>query len=378
MDESAQKNITSAYRAMQSGFLTKSEYQKNVVSNRGEVSANQSELKSSDALVSKNTPTLQSGLKKLTADAGRNKSTMIQSGVSLDEPLEKIRIQKLLDTDVLFKESKAGTRNSGKLKEKTPEGYYDFTGNLKEETKKQKELWGPKTDFSVTNFENNYELLNNDEKTMLTLKMQKYLNQQEYNDLTEFPLKEDGILGSKTKEAFQAYKQNETDWDSSSLSKGQKQIVDSDNINIASQKSSNFAGSVMQQLMTLKSYYDDAYKFKDKKKMAQYAEIGKFLKAVMRETVQYQDNSSPHRKLIDDFLDYDKNTTEPSYAKSSATSKALLSSALSSVKTVGSMSQSADAIDSVNRVKGLNERMIKYVISKIAENVQNNLYKFRC
>ena len=56
-----------------------------------------------------------------------------------------------------------------RLKEKTPDDYYSLSVPRKElDERLNKEAFGPKTDFSVWNFENNYDKLNKEEQEMLS------------------------------------------------------------------------------------------------------------------------------------------------------------------------------------------------------------------
>ena len=74
-----------------------------------------------------------------------------------------------------------------------------------------KEAFGPKTDFSVWNFENNYDKLNKEEQGMLIHKMQLAFNNEGYKDDNGYSLKTDGIFGNKTKAAYKQYKKDNKD-----------------------------------------------------------------------------------------------------------------------------------------------------------------------
>ncbi len=68
------------------------------------------------------------------------------------------------------------------------------------------EAFGPKTDFSVWNFENNYDKMNKEEQQMLVHKMQLDMNNEGYKDYNGHSLKPDGIFGKKTQSAYNQYK----------------------------------------------------------------------------------------------------------------------------------------------------------------------------
>jgi len=96
-----------------------------------------------------------------------------------------------------------------RLKEKTPDDYYSMSLPSKElDERLNKEALGPKTDFSVWNFENNYDKLNKEEQEMLIHKMQLAFNNEGYKDDNGYSLKTDGIFGNKTKSAYEKYKKN--------------------------------------------------------------------------------------------------------------------------------------------------------------------------
>ena len=96
-----------------------------------------------------------------------------------------------------------------KLTQKTPDDYYSTSVPNKELTKRlDNEAFGPKTDFSIWNYENNYDKLNKEEQGMLIHKMQLDLNNQGYKDYNGHSLKPDGIFGKKTESAYNQYRKD--------------------------------------------------------------------------------------------------------------------------------------------------------------------------
>lgn len=129
-----------------------------------------------------------------------------------EEPNEQKRLKLLTGAYKLEKVDKNTLKNHANLPKKTPDDYHDINKlSVTEGARRIDEALGPKTDFSISNYENNYEKMNNEEKSMLTYKMQKEFNKLGYTDKYGQKLKEDGILGDKTKSAYENYIQKNRD-----------------------------------------------------------------------------------------------------------------------------------------------------------------------
>ena len=116
------------------------------------------------------------------ATASKPYQPKVQSPLVVQEKLEQDRIAKAnKKTTYKFVEDE-DARKTAKLTTKTPEDYYRKPPNDNEEYKRFKELYGAKTDFSISNYENNYDMMNEDEKIIFTSKAQTFLNLQGYRD----------------------------------------------------------------------------------------------------------------------------------------------------------------------------------------------------
>lgn len=132
------------------------------------------------------------------------------------EKKEQERLQRITGTYDLRKADQSEIRKHIKLKEKRPDDYYryDSTMDSKESKRRLDEVFGPKTDFSIWNFENNYGKMNKEEQEMLVHKMQLDFNNLNYKDATGQRLKTDGKYGNKTKAVYEQYKKdNKEDYD---------------------------------------------------------------------------------------------------------------------------------------------------------------------
>lgn len=137
-----------------------------------------------------------------------NPPLLINKGNLPKEKLEIERLKKITGEYNLKNADPVKIDESMRLKNKTPDDYYHYTGDINEEKKRIDEVFGPKTDFSISNFENNYDKFNQEEQEMITHKMQLELNSQGYTDSDGYKLKPDGIYGDKTKGAYEKYKKN--------------------------------------------------------------------------------------------------------------------------------------------------------------------------
>ena len=125
------------------------------------------------------------------------------------EKKEQERLRKLTGSYDLKKVKPDELQGYARLKNKTPDDYYhnDYLPQ-KEMEKRLDEAFGPKTDFSVFNFENNYDKLNKEQQEMLVHKMQLDFNNLGYTDKYGYALKTDGIFGDKTKSVYEQYKKD--------------------------------------------------------------------------------------------------------------------------------------------------------------------------
>lgn len=143
--------------------------------------------------------------KKLLSDTTKSGKQIKSEDIT--EKLEKERIYKA--TKQNLQDVPVDKLNSiYKLKEKRNDDYYNLTKNSGEDHRRMKELFGPRVYFSISNVENNYDMLNKDEKTMLTSNAQRYFNTLGYTDKNGKRLKEDGVWGPKTQGVYDAYKRN--------------------------------------------------------------------------------------------------------------------------------------------------------------------------
>lgn len=137
-----------------------------------------------------------------------DKNDTASKPVKITEKLEQKRISKATNSSIFRFVPEERIPAINKLKEKRTEDYYKLTKNNSEDNKRLKELFGARTDFSISNVENNYHMLNSDEQALLTAKTQSYLNRNGYTDKEGFSLKEDGVFGPKTKAVYEAYKKD--------------------------------------------------------------------------------------------------------------------------------------------------------------------------
>ncbi len=133
-----------------------------------------------------------------------------------NEKLERKRLEKLTGAYDLNSVSSDIIEENKRLKKKTDPNYYrdDKNLSLKEVNQRLDEVFGPKTDFSIHNFENNYDKMNLEEQEMLTHKMQLHFNNEGYGDSRGFRLETDGKFGPKTQGAYKRYiSDNKADYD---------------------------------------------------------------------------------------------------------------------------------------------------------------------
>jgi len=132
-------------------------------------------------------------------------------------PEEKKERERLMDITGAYNLNKVNPSELQKhirLENKTPDDYHDVNQPYHIAKKRIDEAFGPKTDFSISNFENNFDKMNKEEQAMLTYKMQKEFNKIGYTDFNGEKLKEDGIYGNKTKSVYEKYKKdNKVDYD---------------------------------------------------------------------------------------------------------------------------------------------------------------------
>lgn len=124
-------------------------------------------------------------------------------------PKEKKERERLIDITGAYnldKVNKDELQKHIKLEKKTPDDYYDINQPYNIIRKRIDEAFGPKTDFSISNFENNFDKMNKEEQSIITYKMQREFNKTGYTDLNGEKLNEDGIFGEKTKSAYNKYK----------------------------------------------------------------------------------------------------------------------------------------------------------------------------
>jgi len=180
LNETQWKNIQSAYKAKSGGFISANQYRDNLKKNGV-----------SDTLINP---------QKDVKPASQNISI----------PKEKKERERLMDITGAYNLNKVDRNELQKhirLENKTPDDYYDVNQPYNIARKRIDEVFGPKTDFSISNFENNFDKMNKEEQAMLTYKMQKEFNKTGYTDFNGEKLKEDGIFGVKTKSAYKAYKE---------------------------------------------------------------------------------------------------------------------------------------------------------------------------
>ncbi|MBE7021177.1 MAG: lytic transglycosylase domain-containing protein [Ruminococcaceae bacterium] len=179
LNDMQKANIKSAKKAMDNGVISQKQYEDNLKLN----GINRTEKENSSTFKLPNEKLELERLKKITGEYN----------------LSKISPDKLED--------------SIRLKKKTSDDYYKIFSNISEEQKRLDEALGAKTDFSISNFENNYDMFNQEEKEMITHKMQLLLNNNGYTNNKGFRLKTDGIFGNNTREAYEKYKKdNEKDY----------------------------------------------------------------------------------------------------------------------------------------------------------------------
>ena len=76
----------------------------------------------------------------------------------------------------LYKAAKAAQDAVYAERKKYTETVRNMSATVEEEKKRLDEVFGAKTDFSISNFENNYDKFNQEEKEMITHKMQLEFN----------------------------------------------------------------------------------------------------------------------------------------------------------------------------------------------------------
>ena len=188
-----QKNINSAYKAKQGGFITDAQYKSNLAKN----GVKTWEEKTPEFKPPK-TNLNQTGVPKIN-------TTKVKIP---NEKLEQERLKNLTGQWDLKKVKSDELDNHIRLKNKRPDDYYREIVDDKEQQKRLDEAFGSKTDFSLFNYENNYDKFNDEEKSMFTHKMQLEFNRQGYRGKDGYRLKTDGILGPNTKKALEDYKKD--------------------------------------------------------------------------------------------------------------------------------------------------------------------------
>lgn len=188
LSEINQSNIKSAFNAMESGILSKNDYYSNVAQNGGVIEKN-----------------VQSNPEKNNYSG---QPLLDKRSPEILEKMEKQRIVKATKSLSYDRVPKDVAAKISKLRNVTPEDYYKSTGDDAEDSKRLNQLFGPKTDFSVTNFENNYAFMNEDEKIMFTSKAQSHFNNKGYTDEKGHALKIDGIFGPRTRRVYELYKKD--------------------------------------------------------------------------------------------------------------------------------------------------------------------------
>jgi len=215
------RNINSAYNAKKSGIISEKQYSDNLKKNGvnsgylnpsanfpKEFKREKSSLENSYNF-SKN-----KSIKSVSPEPIKTPSLTPKRLKVPSEKLEQDRLRNLTGEYNLDKVAPQKLENSIKLKNKTPDDYYrERFDDLRKERERIDEAFGPKTDFSISNFENNYDKMNEEEKGMLIHKMQLEFNRQGYRDKDGFSLKTDGIYGNKTKGVYERYiKDNQDDY----------------------------------------------------------------------------------------------------------------------------------------------------------------------
>jgi len=152
--------------------------------------------------------------KKQNAALGSNTNSATKintfTGIpDITEKLEQKRIAKAAGSSIFRFVDKNKIPGIVKLTEKKPDDYYSSAPDYIEENKRLKDLFGAKTDFSITNFENNFNMMNPDEQTMFTGKAQGFFNRKGYTDKNGQRLKEDGVWGPKTQKTYERYREDE-------------------------------------------------------------------------------------------------------------------------------------------------------------------------
>ena len=93
------------------------------------------------------------------------RDNLSKNGINLPkEKLERERLEALTGQYDLKKANPKDLDNHIKLKNKTPSNYYSEQVDDKEQKRRIDEVFGPKTDFSLSNYENNYDKFNKEEK----------------------------------------------------------------------------------------------------------------------------------------------------------------------------------------------------------------------
>lgn len=177
------------------------------------------------------------------------------------EKKEQERLRKLTGEYNLNNVDESKLKKLIKLENQTPEDYYRNNNNLSlnEEKKRINEAFGPKTDFSVWNFENNYDKMNLEEKEMLVSKMQSDLNSMGFRDKNGYRLKTDGKFGEKTNYAYTEYKNVNETKNNEIKSKTISDFEQSNKLNIAETKIGNTKEASADK--NTKNANEDAYKY---------------------------------------------------------------------------------------------------------------------
>ena len=191
-----QKNINSAHRAKQGGFISDAQYKSNLEKNGVKIEKEK---------------TYEFKLPELNANQnGVPEINTIKVKIP-NEKLEQERLRDLTGQWDLKKIDQDELDNHITLKNKRSDDYYREIVNDKEQKKRLDEAFGPRTNFSLSNYENNYDKFNQEEKEMFTRKMQLEFNRQGYKGKDGYRLKTDGILGPNTRKALNHYKKDNFD-----------------------------------------------------------------------------------------------------------------------------------------------------------------------
>ena len=170
LTDEQKSNINSAYNAKKSGIISEKQYTDNLKKN-GVSSGYLNPSSNFPKEFKRDKSSLESNYNDIMNPQKEKSYTqpMLNPQMSKipSEKLERERLRNLTGEYNLNKVEPQKLENSIRLKNKTPDDYYDINKPYNIAKKRIDEAFGPKTDFSISNFENNYDKMNKEEQGML-------------------------------------------------------------------------------------------------------------------------------------------------------------------------------------------------------------------